>query len=34
VTLSKCENQGGVVAQVDSKINIRCECVKFKKAQL
>jgi hypothetical protein len=33
VTLSRCDNLGGVVAQVDRKINNRCKCVKVKKAR-
>jgi hypothetical protein len=31
VTLSRCDNQGGVVAQVDRKITNRCKCVKEKR---
>ena len=31
VTLSRCDNLGGVVAQVGRKINIRCECVKWRR---
>ena len=33
VTLSRCDNLGGAVAQVDRKINNRCKCVKVKKAR-
>ena len=33
VTLSRCDNLGGAVAQVDRKINNRCKCVKLKKVR-